>query len=282
MAETFTYNDLKSAIEKARARTARFYRVDLHVHTIDSHDFPSVHSKPGFVTKVPSDEIGLSAKPDEFKRRFIQRAKARQLKLVAITDHNESDIAEQLSIMSDAELTILPGMEISVQTSLFPDSEVHILGIFPQGTSSKQIDKVFPAGCGMPTSRKREGAKTTQLISEIIKTIREDLGGICIAAHVDTKGVREMVHSQNVERLQKNYLRMYLKKKRAKDGLSRDEDELLQKLEEELQPLDDLVQNKYLAFLAEQEFDAIGELVKWCRPFRGGNFRPRPCVARIV
>jgi len=26
----------------------------------------------------------------------------------------------------------------------------------------------------------------------------------------------------------------------------------------------------------------FGELVKWCRPFRGGNFRPRPGVARIV
>lgn len=44
MAETFSYDDLKSAIEKERAKTARFHRVDLHVHTVDSHDFPSVHT----------------------------------------------------------------------------------------------------------------------------------------------------------------------------------------------------------------------------------------------
>lgn len=284
MAESFAYDDLKSAIEEARAKTAKFYRVDLHVHTIDSHDFPSVHSKPGFVKKVPADEKGLEEKPDEFRYRFVQRAIDQCLRLVAVTDHNESDMGEQLSRMSDAELTILPGIEISAQTSLFPDSEVHVLGIFPQGTSSKQIDKVFPAGCGMPESGKRKGAHTTQSISKIIETIKS-LHGICIAAHVSsTSGVRTMVHSQNVEWLQKNYLRRYLKEKRARIGLSGDESEHLQKLEEELKPLDDKVQNAYLTFLADHEFDAIQIQEIEHQQFYAGahvdmlNLSPFPCV----
>lgn len=284
MAETFAYDDLKSAVEEARAKTAKFHRVDLHVHTIDSPDFPSVHSKPGFVKKVPADEKGLREKPDEFRHRFVHRAKDQCLCLVAVTDHNESDMAEQLSAMSDAELTILPGIEISAQTSLFPDSEVHIVGIFPQGKSSKQIDKVFPAGCGMPESGKRKGAHTTQSISEIIETIKR-LHGICIAAHVSsTSGVRTMVHSQNVEWLRKNYLRRYLKEKRARIGLSQDESEHLQKLEEELKPLDDKVQNAYLTFLADHEFDAIQIQEIEHQQFYAGahvdmlNLSPFPCV----
>lgn len=285
MVETFAYDELKSAIDKARAKTATFHRVDLHVHTIDSHDFPSVHSKPGFVKKVPTDEKGLKGKPAEFKRCFVQRAKDQGLRLVAVTDHNESDMAEQLSAMSDADLTILPGIEISVQTSLFPDSEVHVVGIFPQGTSSKQIDKVFPPDCGMPASGKRgAGARTTQPINEIIETIKS-LHGICIAAHVSsTSGVRTMVHSQNVEWLQKNYLRRYLKEKRAETGLSGDESEHLQKLEEELKPLDDQVQNVYLTFLAEHDLDAI-QIQEWeHRQFYAGahvdvlGLSPFPCV----
>ncbi|MEW6406838.1 MAG: AAA family ATPase, partial [Chloroflexota bacterium] len=285
MAETFIYGDLKSAIEKACAKTARFHRVDLHVHTIDSHDFPSVHSKPGFVKSVPADEEGLRANPDELRRHFVQQAKDQGLRLVAVTDHNESDMAERLSAMSDSELTILPGIEISVQTSSFPDSEVHILGIFPHGMTSKQIDKVFPPDCGMPASRKRGvGARTTQPIDEIIKTIKS-LGGICIAAHVSsTSGVRTMVHSQNVEWLQKNYLRRYLKEKRAKTDLSEDERGLLQKLENELKPLGGEVQNAYLTFLAEHEFDAI-QIQEWeHQQFYAGahvdvlNLSPFPCV----
>jgi DNA repair ATPase RecN len=285
MAEIFSYAELESAIHGTRGKTARFYRVDLHVHTTDSHDFPSMHSKSGFVKVIPADERDLKANPDEFKRRFVQRAKEQGLRSVAVTDHNESDMAEQLSSMSDGELTILPGIEISVQTNLFPDSEVHLIAIFPQGTSSKQIDKVFPPNCGMPPSGKRgAGALTTQSIDEIIKTI-QSMDGICIAAHVSsTSGVRTMVHSQNVEWLQKNYLRRYLKEKRARIGLSDDENEYLRKLEGELKPLDDEVQNAYLAFLAEHEFNAI-QIQEWEHQqyYTGAhvdilNLPPIPCI----
>jgi hypothetical protein len=97
MAEIFTYAELESSINVTRGKTAKFYRADLHIHTTDSHDFPSVHSKSGFVKAIPADERDLKQNPDEFKRRFVQRAKDQSLRLVAVTDHNESDMAEQLS-----------------------------------------------------------------------------------------------------------------------------------------------------------------------------------------
>lgn len=263
MAEIFSYVDLESAIDGARGKTARFYRVDLHLHTIDSPDFPSLHQKPGFVEAIPANEKHLGADRDEFKRRLIERAKEQNLRLIAVTDHNEADMAEQLSNMSDAELTVLPGMEISVQTSLFPDSEIHLIGIFPQGTTSMQIDKVFPPNCGMPASGKRKpGDCTTQPIGEIIKTI-QSMDGICLAAHVSSaSGVRTAVHAQNVEWLQKNYLVRYFKRKETNTNLSNEEREYLRKLETEVKPLADKAQNTYLTFLAEHRFDGV-QIREW-------------------
>jgi DNA repair ATPase RecN len=285
MGGSFSYRDFESSVNAIREKTARFYRVDLHAHTINSYDYPSVHSKPGFVESIPENELKLKSNPIEFKRRFLNRAKEQGLRLVAITDHNESDLAEQLSVMSDHDLSILPGIEITVRASIFPDSEVHIIGIFPEGTSSKQIDKVFPPNCGMPPSGNRgSGAFTGQSISDLISTIH-NLHGICIAAHVSsTNGIRTLVHSQNIDWLQKNYLRRYLKEKRDKSGLLKDESSYLDKLEVELKPLDDKVQNAYLLFLANHEFDAIQ--VQECEHylFYSGdhvdllNLTPFPCI----
>ncbi len=253
----FSYDSLKDQIEDARLKTAKFYLVDLHVHTIDSHDYPSTHSKPGFVISIPEDEKGLGANPDLFSQRLVQRAKERGITLLAVTDHNESDMAEKLSKLSDKGLIILPGIEISVQTNLFPDSEMHILAIFPSGTTSKQIDKVFPPSCEMPPSGKRAGARTNQSLPEILKTIR-DMKGISIAAHVSsTNGARTMVHSQNVDWLQRNYLRRYLKERKKQNKLSPEEIQILEKLNNELKPLDDDVQNIYLQFLADHDFSGI-------------------------
>lgn len=285
MAENYSYETLEGAIRAARANTAIFYRVDLHVHTINSHDFPSTHSKKGFVTSIPSDEKNLRANESEFKQRFVQRAKEQRLQLVAITDHNESDMAEQLAAMSDGELTVLPGIEISVQTNLFPESEIHIIGIFPQGTTSKEIDKVFPPNCGMPPSGKRGGGvATSQPIAEILQTIRQ-LNGLSIAAHVSgSNGIRAMVHSQNVEWLQKNYLRRYLKGRKSKNDLTADELVYLQKLNDELKPLDDEVQNAYLMFLADHDFNAIQVQEGDDQQYYMGahvemiNLSPFPCV----
>jgi DNA repair ATPase RecN len=285
MDQPFDYEHFLQTVAVARSQAARFVRVDLHAHTIDSHDFPSIHDKPGFAAAIPDGEEDPRNDPEEFKRRFIAQAKSRALRLVAVTDHNQSNIAEQLSLHSDGDLTILPGIEISVQTNLFPDSQVHILALFPHGTSCNQIDKVFPAGCGMPEPGKRgPGSCTTQAIPDLLIGIRR-LNAIAIAAHVSsTKGLRAIVHSQNVEWLQKNYLRRYLKERRLKRTMSPEEESLLAELEATLKPLDDQVQNAYLLFLAENSFDAIQIQDVEHRKYYSGehvsriNLPPFPCL----
>ena len=87
--------------------------------------------------------------------------------------------------------------------------------------------------------------------------------GISIAAHVSsTNGARTMVHSQNVDWLQKNYLRRYLKIRKKQNKLTQEENQILEELNGELKPLDDEVQNTYLQFLAEHDFSAI-QIQEW-------------------
>lgn len=255
MADSEVFHQVLKKIESARSKAARFCRADLHVHTIESHDFPSIHDKEGFVSDIHPDEQALTGKSEDWQGRFVDRAREAGLGLVAVTDHNEANIAEALSKRSDAELTILPGIEVSLNTTIFPGGQVHVLGIFPQGTSAKDIERIFPPGCGMPPSGKRdEKAATNQELSELIEAIR-GLGGIAVAAHVSSdKGVRVVVHSQHVEWLEKNYVRKVLK---AKDQLSESEQRWLAKVDQELKPLDDAAQNKYLEYLADHDFEAI-------------------------
>lgn len=65
------YSDFVKAVQTARKNTAKFFRVDLHVHTIESHDFPSLHQKQGFVKAIPLAEFELKNNPEEFKKQFI-------------------------------------------------------------------------------------------------------------------------------------------------------------------------------------------------------------------
>jgi len=257
--EKLLYVQFEKEVEAARLSAAKFHRVDLHTHTLDSFDYPQTHVKEGFVTEVPSVEQKIAQDKDEeeFKRRFIDAAKSKGLSLIAITDHNEADLASEISSLSDSDLIILPGIEIHVQTNFSKDSEIHILAIFPRNTTSKEIDKVFPADDSMPPSGQRAGRRTEQTIGNVLENIK-NLRGISIAAHVNSdKGIRTVVHSQNIDWLKKNYRKQLLIRKEQSTGLSEEETEELVMIKESLKPLSDDVQNEYLEFLSKQNFTAI-------------------------
>jgi hypothetical protein len=67
------------------------------------------------------------------------------------------------------------------------------------------------------------------------------------------------------------------------DAHSQLERAILQQLQAERidEKVIEMVQDAFSRALKGKKI-VVGELVKWCRPFRGGNFRPRPGVARIV
>src|SRR5271156_4224284 len=94
---------------------ARFWPIDLHVHTPGSSDAkPEAYGSPEDIVQTAID-AGLAA--------------------IAITDHNTADWCDCIGTAAEGTtLIVLPGVEIST-------TEGHLLAIWEQGTSSTVINE---------------------------------------------------------------------------------------------------------------------------------------------
>jgi hypothetical protein len=246
------YRPLVSQIENARNKSAVFYKVDLHIHTHESiDDFPKLGDKPGSTQSLSSEDQNPTP------AHYISAGKKANLRLMAITDHNRSKVAEQISLLSDDELIVLPGMEVSVKNNFFPDSVVHILAIFPENYTSVDIDKVFANG-NMPlyTQRKHDSVLGIP-VADFISTVRSQKG-IVIASHVNSnKGLRTLFRESNIKLLRTESRKRLLQSLKEKGIITTKEEQELESLKANFQNLNDDVQNQFLYFLAENCFDAI-------------------------
>ena len=146
---------------------ARFWAIDLHVHTPGSSD--------------ASDEDFGSA--DD----IVSAAIAAGLDAIAITDHNTADWCDHVGAAAkDTPLIVLPGVEIST-------TEGHLLAVWEEGTGSTIIrDLLVRLGIGTADHGKLDIAAEVG-IAKAAKEIASS-GGIAIAAHVDSqkKGLLSM------------------------------------------------------------------------------------------
>lgn len=273
------YQPLINQIEYARIRSAIFYKVDLHVHTYEStDDFPKLGDKPGCVEKLcEMDKLSVNS-------YFIEAGKKAKLRMMAITDHNRSRVAEQLAALSDNDLLVLPGMEVSIKTNFFTDSVIHLLTIFPEKYTAADIDKVFAKG-NMPIYAERKNDSVVELsVSDFIKAVHLE-NGICIASHVNSnKGIRTLFRESNMKLLKIEYRKRELQKRKDKGTISPTEEAELIKIKADYRSLDDDIQNQLLLFLAEHQFDAIEIQCSGHRQYYAGDhvdnlgIRPIPCV----
>jgi PHP family Zn ribbon phosphoesterase len=156
----------------------RQFVADLHVHSVLS----------------PCAEIDMTP------RNIVWHAVKHGIDIVAITDHNACDnVTAALAAARGTNVTILPGMEVETK------EEVHIIVLFEtihQLNMWEQFVKLHMSG--RFNDEKRFGAQfvvdeedeligiksemlLTSLgcgIAEVCRTVN-DLGGICIASHVD-------------------------------------------------------------------------------------------------
>lgn len=269
-------------VEKARRRAATFHKVDLHVHSFESHDFPKLGDKINCATQLT--EADQAAKPED----FIAAAKGvTDLRLIAITDHNCSRVSAEISRLSDPELVALPGIEVTLQTSIFPDSRVHILAIFPENLASEDIEKIFPVDCGMPNYDDRDRGSIAKIPVDIFIEQVHKSGGVCIAGHVNsTKGVRRTLFlDNNVQRLKIVMRIKELEKRKEKNHSFNESDEqVLQELKKQFKKVEDDTQNRYLEFLSKYRFDAVEVQKSEDEQYYTGihtevlGIRPIPCV----
>lgn len=259
------YKPLLSEVRQSRNRSAVFYKVDLHVHSHESDDFPRLGDKPGCASSICEDSRSPSA------GHFVQAGTRAGLRLMAVTDHNRSQVAEEIVAQSRGDLIVLPGMEVSLKTHLFPDSVVHVLAIFPEKHRCADIERVFGTA-SMPIYAERRSDSILGLsVQEFVSAVHTH-GGLCIASHVNSdKGIRFLFRNSNAKLLKLRTRQRELERRNDQGMLSEKEKEGLREMASDSKKLEDAIQNQYLSFLVDNEFDAIEVECSTDRQFYSGT-----------
>jgi PHP family Zn ribbon phosphoesterase len=156
------------------------FRADLHVHTVLS----------------PCAEVEM------IPPLIVQEALERQIKIIAITDHNASaNVAAVQKAADGTGLTVLPGMEVQTR------EDVHLLCLFASLSDlaawQHKVDLSLPDSLNQPehfgeqyivdengeylrTEERLLLTATEFSIEEVIQHVAK-LGGFVIPAHVDRK-----------------------------------------------------------------------------------------------
>jgi len=156
-------------------RGARYFRADLQVHT------PADGRWPG---QNPSD-------PDErakVARDYLSAAQMRGIEVVGITEHHDVSWIDELRHAASAlHMHVMPGFEVETQEG------IHVLCLFEPRAPVAELEDAL-ARLGLPRTL-RDASKSTNIRStltlrELVTTVQDDCGGICIAAHVTSdKGI---------------------------------------------------------------------------------------------
>ncbi|MEN8263874.1 MAG: TrlF family AAA-like ATPase [Nitrospirota bacterium] len=177
-------------IDVIRSKCAKFYKVDLHIHSPLSFDWKN-NSTPTYSPNPLLDEIGLKGKISKKQLEvFADELEKAGLDVAAITDHMKYSFGTALADYvrkKNKKIIILPGIELSVKinTPVLNECVLHVLAVFPPDIGSS-IEKIFPHDFIL--SAKRSGKDDELLIDNIddlIKKIRGQ-GGKAILAHIDS------------------------------------------------------------------------------------------------
>ena len=181
------YEDELADFEAARARMAQFFRVALHCHTPESHDWAK--NKP--CDKTANDPAQFLA--DGGEELFIGSiSKNLDFDLLVPTDHMKcryTALLDSTTAKQDGTI-VIPGMEVSVRLSeALGKVKIHVLVLLPKGMTEESFSALLP---GLKEERLRTGKEELE-VENLRKWIEEiqKAGGICIAAHVDSdRGAR--------------------------------------------------------------------------------------------
>jgi hypothetical protein len=163
----------------------QWYRVDMHIHTMASHDYLEMDA--GYID-------------------ILRKAEQQGIDILAFTDHNtvngyasmmrEIEQLEYLEQLGRAQKTevqvlaeyrrlldkilVLPGFEFTATFGF------HIIGVFSPQKSVREIEHVL-LGLNIPVAVLDEGNSVVGASSDVLTAYRaiNAAGGICIAAHVN-------------------------------------------------------------------------------------------------
>jgi DNA repair ATPase RecN len=255
-----TPEEVKVYIGQALGKASNFKRVGLQIHSDDSTDFPRENDY-GAATFAPSPNATRTPSAEV----FLAAAKDKRLDLIAITDHMKSRKSCEISALSQktkGPTVALPGIEVNIllsQVSGSTPDAVHMLCIFREGTSSEDIERTFHDAKGLRPYEQRDASDAIEIdLKSFVHAVHSN-SGLSIASHVNSdKGLRRTFFSLAD--------RDYVLTKRERELLQSQEGqadwtskkfELLRELIDREKKLADMVQNKYLQFLADAGIDAV-------------------------
>ncbi len=186
---------MQNSIESINSKSAKFYKVDLHLHSPLSFDWKN-DSTHTYTRNPLLNRIGASDKISKKQlEAFIDELEKSTLDVAAITDHMKYSFGVALAEYvkkKKRDIVILPGIGIDVRINqpVLNECKIHVLAIFPPDIG-KKIEKIFPPD--FKSESERNGKDDELLVDDIddfIKKVR-DLGGKTVATHVEiNNGVR--------------------------------------------------------------------------------------------
>jgi len=193
------HSDLFKKLDESKARTARFRRIALHMHSPDSQDWPREGSD---AARNDRARFAAAAGADEFAAEL-----RKHLDLVALTDHMRCDFATRVSARtgSNDEFMVLPGMEVNFRPeAALGFARIHLLVVFPESSPKEAFERLFAELTDIPASdaaRNSSHEVTGISLKDWVKRVHKE-NGVCIAAHVDNpQGVRRLFRQTSRETL---------------------------------------------------------------------------------
>ena len=155
---------------------ARFWAVDLHVHTPASRD-------------VTRQQYGATL-PAE----IVAAAVAAGLDAIAVTDHNTADWCEAMAeAAAGSRLIVLPGVEITT-------TEGHLLALWDEHTPARELEDCLTRLDISGTDRGQLDINASKGFAESAEIV-SNCGGVAIAAHADAaKGLLALPVASHVKR----------------------------------------------------------------------------------
>lgn len=246
--------EVRKLIEEKLINAANFKKVDLHIHSDESPDFPRENDF-GEIKFSPAD---IDKQKPVAVKHFINSAVNKKLDLIAITDHMRSRKACEIAKEKSEGIVCLPGIEVNISISQTTDESIHFICIFEEGKSSEDIERIFQDATGLaPYDARETDSKISIDVAKFVRSVHEN-DGICIACHVnDEKGLRKTFYDTDFKYvLLKRELKNLRDKKTARE-LTEEDENRLKVLEQRCQEIANQIQEKYLTYIVENEIDAI-------------------------
>ncbi|ADG81944.1 TrlF family AAA-like ATPase [Thermincola potens] len=150
---------------------ANYVKADLHIHTPVDKNF----KLNGLNCSSEKEKLAVVEK-------YVEQFKSRDLKIVAITEHNDVTWLEMIRRVAENEgIVVFPGVEISTNNG---KRGIHILALFDPSFPTERLDHMLTAA-GLPPHKRLDNGNvllSSLTANEVIKVVNE-YGGICIAAH---------------------------------------------------------------------------------------------------